>query len=367
MGKRLKNLEDSFDARSTFTKQFDSLSFISQADDATIRTARSTASKRMSILEAVRVRFAFDDDLQSSRVYRMAKNDDCNHSVLSSAIRTQTWSIFSGLSLADISVISVVALPLYPEDIQHHVECYSFEEPGAPSATETAGTWTNQQVIVENHQPSTPEHGITRTVDITMTVAGPDGSIVTNANPESSSIAGTDSISSNMSSTRSSQDHTSSSATSVVSVPQTDPTTLSKLESGSAEVQLADTVSGSHAEKHQLDDSDNEEEDVVYPCRGCGEILEEGKAFELGKHSKAHIETTLTLHSWAPLAHRLLPLQYLRNALRFGCQLTSSRGWLAYLQQLHVFMQRVWQEDRRPSRPHWRSSLLRRLLQMPQL
>jgi hypothetical protein len=23
-------------------------------------------------------------------------------------------------------------------------------------------------------------------------------------------------------------------------------------------------------------------EDAVYPCKGCGEILEEGKAFELG-------------------------------------------------------------------------------------
>ena len=25
-----------------------------------------------------------------------------------------------------------------------------------------------------------------------------------------------------------------------------------------------------------------DQEDVVYPCKGCGEILEEGKAFELG-------------------------------------------------------------------------------------
>jgi hypothetical protein len=309
MCRRLKNLEDTFDARSTFTKQFDSLSFISQADDATIRTARSTASKRMSILEAVRVRFAFDDDLQSSRVYRMAKNDNCNHSLLSSAIRTQTWSIFSGLSLADISVISVVALPLYPEDIQHHADCYSFGEPEEPSATEPAGTWTNQQVLVENHRPSTPDPVIT------MTVEDPDGSL----------IAVTDSSTSSMSSGPFSQDDASSSVSSVGSALQVDPTMLSKLESGSVEAQgderhrmldrqhadaaLDDPVSSSHAEKHQLDDSEQEDEDdVVYPCKGCGDILEEGKAFELGRCFGPHVGTCLTLHRWQPLAHRVLPL-----------------------------------------------------------
>jgi hypothetical protein len=26
-----------------------------------------------------------------------------------------------------------------------------------------------------------------------------------------------------------------------------------------------------------------DQDDVVYPCKGCGEILEEGKAFELGR------------------------------------------------------------------------------------
>jgi hypothetical protein len=30
-----------------------------------------------------------------------------------------------------------------------------------------------------------------------------------------------------------------------------------------------------------------DQDDVVYPCKGCGEILEEGKAFELGMHSSS--------------------------------------------------------------------------------
>ncbi|KAH8716779.1 hypothetical protein GQ44DRAFT_560180, partial [Phaeosphaeriaceae sp. PMI808] len=120
--KRLQNLEDSFDARSTITTKLDNLSLISEADNATITSASPARGNRMSILEAVRVRFAFDDDLQSSRVYRMVKRDSCDHSLISSAIHTQTWSIFSGLSLADISVISVVALPLYPEDVKDYAQ-----------------------------------------------------------------------------------------------------------------------------------------------------------------------------------------------------------------------------------------------------
>jgi hypothetical protein len=30
-------------------------------------------------------------------------------------------------------------------------------------------------------------------------------------------------------------------------------------------------------------ESNGDPDDMVYPCKGCGEILEEGKAFELGK------------------------------------------------------------------------------------
>ena len=30
-------------------------------------------------------------------------------------------------------------------------------------------------------------------------------------------------------------------------------------------------------------ESNGDQDDVIYPCKGCNEILEEGKAFELGK------------------------------------------------------------------------------------
>lgn len=54
--------------------------------------------------------------LFQSRVYRRcASNAECDQSFASSLARTP-WSIFSGFSLADISILSVVALPISMEE-----------------------------------------------------------------------------------------------------------------------------------------------------------------------------------------------------------------------------------------------------------
>ncbi|KAK2669873.1 hypothetical protein RAB80_014010 [Fusarium oxysporum f. sp. vasinfectum] len=70
-----------------------------------------------------RFEFEFERDLTASRVYRRAKRDTMDFSVRSSVARTHAWSIFSGISLSKISEMSVLALPLYAEDIanpQHY-------------------------------------------------------------------------------------------------------------------------------------------------------------------------------------------------------------------------------------------------------
>jgi hypothetical protein len=120
---RLRNLEDAFDAGSVVTRAFDDASTILQADDATISpTTRPAGSLLMPPIDAFGIRFTFEDDLEESRVYRMVRRNDCAHSLVSSAVRTQTWSIFSGLSLADISTISVIALPLYANEVLGQVQ-----------------------------------------------------------------------------------------------------------------------------------------------------------------------------------------------------------------------------------------------------
>ncbi|KAK0749111.1 hypothetical protein B0T18DRAFT_364327 [Schizothecium vesticola] len=68
---------------------------------------------------------SFEKDLIASRVYRRIRRDTMDFSMRSSVARSNGWSIFSGMSLSDISEISVLALPIIPSDItnpQHYVE-----------------------------------------------------------------------------------------------------------------------------------------------------------------------------------------------------------------------------------------------------
>ncbi|KAK3328265.1 hypothetical protein B0T19DRAFT_186010 [Cercophora scortea] len=65
----------------------------------------------------------FETELKGSRVYRLAKRMSMDFSMRSSFVGTHAWSVFSGLSLGEISNISVLALPIYASDItnpQHY-------------------------------------------------------------------------------------------------------------------------------------------------------------------------------------------------------------------------------------------------------
>ncbi|MCJ1247822.1 hypothetical protein MMC30_005037 [Trapelia coarctata] len=73
--------------------------------------------------------FAFEEELNQSWVYkRSLGDDDGSLSVISAAGRTASWSMLSGLSLSDISNLSVLALPIYAEDIVNR-ERYQFGDP----------------------------------------------------------------------------------------------------------------------------------------------------------------------------------------------------------------------------------------------
>lgn len=99
----------------------------------------------------------------------MAKQDCCDRSFVSSAIRTNAWSIFSGLSLADISIISVVALPLYADDITNQ-EHYSFSN-SDPLASESGALWTSRQTVIDIEIPSNriDRHSISMPVALVST------------------------------------------------------------------------------------------------------------------------------------------------------------------------------------------------------
>ncbi|KAI1269142.1 Rho GTPase activation protein [Xylariaceae sp. FL1019] len=73
--------------------------------------------------------FAFEELLNSSRVYKNASKDNSDaFSIVTSAGRTASWSILSGLSLSETSHIGILAIPIYETDIANK-EAYDFNPP----------------------------------------------------------------------------------------------------------------------------------------------------------------------------------------------------------------------------------------------
>lgn len=87
--------------------------------------------------------FDFQDDLKASRPYRNVKRDSVDLSFRTSIARSHAWSVFSGLSLGDISNVSVIALPIYADEITNSCH-YRFgsqplEQPCAAPGPITSG------------------------------------------------------------------------------------------------------------------------------------------------------------------------------------------------------------------------------------
>ncbi|KAK0623842.1 hypothetical protein B0T14DRAFT_602332 [Immersiella caudata] len=65
----------------------------------------------------------FEEDLKTSGPYLRAKRETMDYSFRSSVARSHAWSVYSGMSLSDISELSVLALPIYRDDLvnsQHY-------------------------------------------------------------------------------------------------------------------------------------------------------------------------------------------------------------------------------------------------------
>ncbi|KAF2847552.1 hypothetical protein T440DRAFT_510024 [Plenodomus tracheiphilus IPT5] len=170
---RFRNLEQSVIARKTnATIATDTSCSLHNKDDTIISIPISQPDTNVTDPAISRPPyFTFEDDLQASRVYRAArKNGSSGPSSITSAIRTQTWSAFSGLCLADISVISVIALPLYAGDIPNQSQHYIFGS-GSPVAAlsgadaqmrptqqlKDTGFWTQDLDSMLHHGVLTPD------------------------------------------------------------------------------------------------------------------------------------------------------------------------------------------------------------------
>lgn len=130
LSQRLSQSQDSFAARSIATRHpDDETSTIRNRenndgqdgdDSSTIRglSRKNTFISRPNTLGGRVIQFAFERVLEQSRVYRKTdRYQECDRSFASTAQRSRAWSVFSGYSLADISVLSVIAMPLTALDV----------------------------------------------------------------------------------------------------------------------------------------------------------------------------------------------------------------------------------------------------------
>ncbi|KAF2669148.1 Dbl homology domain-containing protein [Microthyrium microscopicum] len=82
--------------------------------------------------------FDYATDLESSRVYRRAQRDTMDFSFRSSIAESNNWSIFSGVSLGQISSIAVIALPICIEDLTNPQYYAISKQPILPQSTPTS-------------------------------------------------------------------------------------------------------------------------------------------------------------------------------------------------------------------------------------
>jgi hypothetical protein len=128
------------ESQSILTKCFrngsdDDMAEEDSGDTATIipdRRSNAESSTGRVNLQLTAFRHAFENELESSRVYNRTRIYDSDVSFTTSAVRTHAWSVFSGISLAQISIISAIALPLYSHEISNS-ECYVFGEMNLPN------------------------------------------------------------------------------------------------------------------------------------------------------------------------------------------------------------------------------------------
>jgi hypothetical protein len=64
-------------------------------------------------------RSGFEADLGKSRVYKRTERYESDVSFTTSVVRDHAWSVSSGMSLSEISLISAIALPLHLDEVSN--------------------------------------------------------------------------------------------------------------------------------------------------------------------------------------------------------------------------------------------------------
>ncbi|KAM7215680.1 hypothetical protein V8F06_008971 [Rhypophila decipiens] len=150
VARRLMTLEDTFDARSMISKRSTVAASVkhghAEADQTTIFSNRlssidenisqpTTPPSTVPGSEYTRASdFDFEQDLEVSLAYRRVQRESMDLSFRSSVAWSNGISTFSGLTLGDISIMSVIALPICAAEISNaHHYTFGNRELSAPS------------------------------------------------------------------------------------------------------------------------------------------------------------------------------------------------------------------------------------------
>ena len=118
LSQRLTQIEDYIDTSSILTCRPDNRSnHRSQADKDSVESEQGNVGAPLSGSNTVTHHFGFESDLAASRPYLKAKRSSLDFSFRESVSFSHAWTILSDVSLADISNISCVALPVLRGDV----------------------------------------------------------------------------------------------------------------------------------------------------------------------------------------------------------------------------------------------------------
>ncbi|KAI9790158.1 MAG: hypothetical protein M1816_005358 [Peltula sp. TS41687] len=164
LSQRLRNLEETYSTRRSIQQGVKDKDRRNEGDydqddaDTIVPDKGTKPHPEPSLIQMAAFHFAFEDELYSSRVYRRTQLNTTDVSFTSSAVRTNAWSVFSGLSLADVSVISAFALPIYLHEISNR-QHYIFGEPGLtalnsnPDKPQPLYPWSRRRFVTDHLNP----------------------------------------------------------------------------------------------------------------------------------------------------------------------------------------------------------------------
>lgn len=117
-------MHDSFDAQSQFTRatpETDTIRpHVDDGNDSRVNASISAAAHQVGTFRgghSVVYSFAFEDELEKSWVYMRNRDGECDRSFVHSEGRSHAWSCLTGYNLADISILSVICMPLTRVDV----------------------------------------------------------------------------------------------------------------------------------------------------------------------------------------------------------------------------------------------------------